>query len=128
MATNLFKRLRDWLGLGSDSNSGSFWDLRGSDLDEKPEEKVIKPTLNGSPSICVNLAPAGKVNQKIRQCPFCNYQFSNDDVEFEETASYTPSLMWQVCPTHGRVAEFQWTPAWRYDYPRLPDDTPYRRA
>lgn len=122
MKKGIFSRISSWLGLNEDSGGSSFWDMRGSDADVPDDGTPSRPTLNGKE------VPAGKVNQKIRQCPFCNHEFSNDDVEFEETASYTPSLMWQVCPTHGRVSEFQWTPVWRYDYPRLPDDTPYRRA
>lgn len=51
---------------------------------------------------------------KIDKCPECGHVLANEDVEFEETASYIPDMMWQVCPTHGRVSEFKWHPAWGF--------------
>uniref|UniRef100_A0AAU8L063 Uncharacterized protein n=1 Tax=Serratia phage Kevin TaxID=3161161 RepID=A0AAU8L063_9CAUD len=54
-------------------------------------------------------------NYKIDKCPMCGFVFTDEDVEFEETASYIPDSMWQVCPQHGRMSEFKWSPGWRLE-------------
>lgn len=54
-------------------------------------------------------------NCKIDKCPECGHVLGHEDVAFEETASYIPGIMWQVCPVHGKVSEFGWSPYWRLE-------------
>ncbi|AVO22984.1 hypothetical protein HWB57_gp147 [Erwinia phage vB_EamM-Bue1] len=56
-------------------------------------------------------------SQPITCCKWCAKELS---YEYEETASYIPHMMWQVCPKHGRVSFYRWSPGHQLERPLNP--------